>query len=172
MQAGDAQRVGFPEKDANLGKDRAGEASRTAASTSGGRSALCRDRRPDMLVVDPWHWLNEKGDLPTDNPRLRRQVLRVARFIEYGGPLQPMQARETLVDCRRRPGGRPCPGLRWVVKAPDEHIEAICLVCGNSEMRISNWKGTHWADGLMKPAVILPARLAPRAGGSGTLGPN
>jgi hypothetical protein len=40
-----------------------------------------------MLIVDPHHWLDENGDLPVDNPRLRRQVLRVARLIEYGGPL-------------------------------------------------------------------------------------
>jgi hypothetical protein len=29
-----------------------------------------------MLVADPWHWLDKNGDLPADNARLRRQVLR------------------------------------------------------------------------------------------------
>lgn len=40
-----------------------------------------------MLVVDPWHGLTEDGHLPDDNMRLRRRVLRIARLIEYGGPL-------------------------------------------------------------------------------------
>ena len=51
-----------------------------------------------MLIVDPWHWLDKDGDLPVDNARLRRQVLRVARLIEYGGPLLPLHTRETLVE--------------------------------------------------------------------------
>lgn len=42
-----------------------------------------------MLVVDPWHWLTEDGHFPDNNMRLRRQILRIARLIEYGGPLAP-----------------------------------------------------------------------------------
>jgi hypothetical protein len=58
-----------------------------------------------MLIVDPWHWLTEAGDFPLDNARLFRRVLRVARFIEYGGPLKKSEMRETLIECKRRPTG-------------------------------------------------------------------
>ena len=34
----------------------------------------------------------------------------VARFIEYGGSLQTLECPETLIECRRRPGGKPCLG--------------------------------------------------------------
>jgi hypothetical protein len=61
-----------------------------------------------VLVVDAWHWLNEDGSLPADNPRLYRRVLRVARIIEYGGPLKANETRETLIECKRRPQGKPC----------------------------------------------------------------
>ena len=110
-----------------------------------------------MLIVDPWHWLDKDGDLPVDNARLRRQVLRVARLIEYGGPLLPLHTRETLVECSKRPGGKPCPGLLWVTKSTDDQIEATCAVCGSQEVLIHNWRGTQWADGMMAPAPLYKA---------------
>lgn len=57
-----------------------------------------------MRIIDVIHWLDEHGQIPTDNLRFRRQVLRVAQFIEDGGPLQRAEFRETLIACRRRPG--------------------------------------------------------------------
>jgi hypothetical protein len=110
-----------------------------------------------MLVVDPWHWLDGNGDPPADNPRLRRQVLRGARLIEYGGPLSALHTRETLVECPRRPAGKPCPGLLWVVKTKEDAIEAACAVCGGSEVVIHNWRGTRWAEGMMPPVPVSPA---------------
>jgi hypothetical protein len=105
------------------------------------------------LVVDVHHWLEEDGSLPNNNPRLRRQVLRIARFIEYGGSLDAYESRETLIECRRRPSGTPCLGLMWVSKqsAPDFAIRAYCLGCGNNEVMIYNWADTEWADGMMDP---------------------
>src|SRR5208337_3113556 len=47
-----------------------------------------------VLVVDPWHWLTADGDFLVDNARLYRRMLRIARFIEYGGQLQKNQTRE------------------------------------------------------------------------------
>jgi hypothetical protein len=35
-----------------------------------------------MLTVDPWHWLTEDGHFLFDKPRMYRQMLRIARFIE------------------------------------------------------------------------------------------
>jgi hypothetical protein len=106
-----------------------------------------------MLIVDPHHWLAQDGSLPSTNLRLRRQVLRIARLIEYGGPLQVGASRETLVECKRRPRGQPCLGLMWVAKrdAPDFAIHAYCLVCGENEAMIYKWADTEWADGMMEP---------------------
>lgn len=104
-----------------------------------------------LLVVDPWHWLEPDGSLPTSNPRLRRQALRVARLIEYGAELEPGEVRLTLVECRRRPGGRPCPGFLAVGKFPDGELEAGCIACGEPDTRIHNWEDTIWALGVPPP---------------------
>ena len=107
-----------------------------------------------MLVVDPWHWLREDGSLPDAPPRLRANALKVARLIEYGGPLEPGHCRETLVECGKRPGRRPCPGLLWVTKLPDNAIHAECMVCRQDEVHISNWEETEWADGPMEAVRV------------------
>src|SRR3990172_4794452 len=53
---------------------------------SGHVQPVCGTRKR-MLVVDPWHWLDPKGAIPTGNLRLRTQLLAVLRVIEYGSPL-------------------------------------------------------------------------------------
>ena len=104
-----------------------------------------------MLVVDPWHWLEPEGSLPEDNPRLRRQVLRVARIIEYGAGLAPGEMRLTLLECQRRPGRKPCPGLLVVGKRSTGEIETGCPTCGEADTRVHNWEGTDWAQGVPTP---------------------
>jgi hypothetical protein len=104
-----------------------------------------------MLVVDPWHWLTEDGHFLVDNPRLYRRMLRIARFIEYGGELQKNEARETLIECKRRPKGKACQGLMWVVKTHDDGILAYCILCKTDEALIHNWQTTEWAGGMMGP---------------------
>ena len=115
-----------------------------------------------VLVVDPWSWLEKDGGFPTSNPRLRRRIIRVARFIEYGGSLQAGESRETLVECKRRPGGRACLGLMWVTKTETDAIEAFCAVCSSAEAVIHNWQETEWASGMMEP--VAPDPLRPPAG--------
>lgn len=107
-----------------------------------------------MLVVDPWHWLHPDGTFPVENPRLYRRILRVAQLIEAGGPLQPRHMRETLLACSKRPNGKPCPGLLWVLKTTDDSIHAFCRVCFQDEAMIHNWQDTDWADGAMEPIPI------------------
>ena len=99
-------------------------------------------------VIDIRHWLDEKGD---PHPRLRSQVLRVARLIEYGGPLAIGHVRETLVECSRRPGRKPCLGLLWVVKTERGTLDALCYTCESDHVVISGWQDTQWADGPMEP---------------------
>jgi len=79
-----------------------------------------------MLVVDPWHWLQKDGSLPISNPRLRKLALRVAQFIEAAATLPKLTTRETLLPCAKRPSGKPCLGLMWVVKTEDDSILARC----------------------------------------------
>ena len=98
--------------------------------------------------VDIRHWLTEDGYV---HPAARRQALRAARLIEYRGPLEACQMRETLVECSRRPGRRPCEGLLWVVKTADGCIDAFCQVCKQERVTISGWQDTDWADGPMEP---------------------
>ena len=106
------------------------------------------------LVVDPWHWLTKDGELPSGNPRLRRNALRVARVIEYGGTLRPGEGRETLLECTRRPARRPCDGLLVVIRNHEDQLETHCPVCGSFEMLVSNWLRTPWAFGNEPPSPI------------------
>lgn len=108
------------------------------------------------LVVDIRHWLDEHADIPHDNPTLRRRVLRIARLIEYGGPLARGEFRETLVECSCRPMRKPCLGLLWVSKEEDDRIYGYCLICTQEEIVISGWRDTMWADGPMEPATNEP----------------
>ncbi len=107
-----------------------------------------------MLVVDPWHWLNEDGSLPTHEPRLHRQILRVVQLIEAGGPLPKLHTRETTLPCLKRPGRKPCLGLVWVIKTEDDAIHAFCPSCRSDEAMIQNWQQTLWADGPMDPEPL------------------
>jgi len=100
------------------------------------------------LVVDIRHWLTEDGEPVL---ALRRRVLRLARLIEYGGPLKVGQARETLVECTMRPGRKSCLGLLWVLKREDGRIDALCNVCKGDQVIISGWEATEWAKGPMDP---------------------
>lgn len=97
-------------------------------------------------------WLDEEGN-PV--PRIRRRVLRIARLIEYGGPLAPAHMRETLVECSCRPKRRPCEGLLFVLKSPDgKMIEAWCPDCEDESIYITGWERTQWAHGPMEPINV------------------
>jgi hypothetical protein len=98
-----------------------------------------------MLIVDPWHWLDPNGSIPEDNPRLRAHLLAVLRVIEYGSPLGREMSCETLIECRKRPGGRRCLGLLRVEKAENDSLFASCPKCGTEHMLVSNWQKTRWA---------------------------
>lgn len=105
------------------------------------------------LMVDINHWLDENGELPTRNLRVRRNALRIVRFIEYGGTLKQREGRETLIECKKRPRGKSCLGLMWVAKLNDDRLEAHCPACNELEAIVSGWQDTLWADGI---AIALP----------------
>jgi hypothetical protein len=105
------------------------------------------------LVVDIQDWLDKNGDLPIDNLRLRHRALRIATLIEYGGPLEQLEGRETMLFCKRRPRRKQCLGMIWALKRQDDRIQAYCPTCGEVEVIISGWQDTVWADG---PAPPIP----------------
>ena len=88
---------------------------------------------------------------PGPNAVWRRYALRLARLIEAGAPLLPGEVRETLVDCSRRPGRRPCLGLLWVKKLEDQRIYAVCPACQGERHFITRWELTDYAEGPMPP---------------------
>jgi hypothetical protein len=99
-------------------------------------------------VINIQHWLDESG---APVPQVRKQALRVARLIEYGGPLEVGHVRGTLVECTRRVERKPCTGLLWVAKKDAATLEAFCEVCRREHLLISGWEDTAWADGPMEP---------------------
>lgn len=110
-----------------------------------------RARRPRIYVIDARHFIDDEDALPTRPPALRRQALRIARLIEYGGPLEPGFTRETLVECDCRLDGRPCPGFLWIEKQVDGVLHAFCLAEMHVELFIHDWQETLWAEGPMVP---------------------
>ena len=79
-----------------------------------------------MLIVDPWHWLEPNGAIPKENPKLLRRLLAVLRVIEYGSSLKQGASCETLIECRKRPGGRGCLGLLQVTRIECDSLFAFC----------------------------------------------
>lgn len=106
-----------------------------------------------LKVINPWDLLAEDGSFPME-PALRARAIRVAQCIEYGGDLARGHSRETLIQCRRRPNGHPCPGLLHVLKQSDDAIHVFCPYCEADEFLIYEWEDTLWADGLMEPVDV------------------
>jgi hypothetical protein len=121
-----------------------------------------------MLVVDPWHWLDRDGSLPTES-MMRTRTLRVARLIEGGGPLPHGAVRQVLVECEKRRSRKPCRSLLLVAKTRDDLIHAFCPVCGADDTLISNWATTAWAKGPLPPIDMTPSPDGRGAGGAGSV---
>jgi len=83
-------------------------------------------------------------------PRIRRNVLRVARVVEYGATLPASYFRETLIECPKRPAGTACLGLLMVEKRPDASLLGFCPVCETDHILDYNWQVTRWARGRLE----------------------
>ena len=55
--------------------------------------------------------MSEDEWFPENNPAIRKNLLRVARLIEYGAELEPREIRLTLVECTKRPHRQTLSGL-------------------------------------------------------------
>ena len=105
-----------------------------------------------MLVVDPWHWLDESGGYPEDHPRLWPKLNRIAQFVSAGCDLEPKHGRATLAKCK----ARGCGYSMWVALVPDtEALLAFCPACQKQEMLIQNWQDTLWAVERLSSDVVL-----------------
>lgn len=105
-------------------------------------------------VVNLTHWLDDDGWPATP---VRRQALKIARMVEYGGPLGVGYSRPTLIECSRRINRRPCEGLLWVRKINATTLEAYCADCDRDHYVITGWETTLWADGPLEP--LPPPRM-------------
>ena len=115
-------------------------------------------------VVNLSHWLDEDG---WPAAPVRRQALKVARLVEYGGPLAVGYSQPTLIECSRKVNRRPCEGLLWVVKVDGSTIEAYCPDCDREHYVITGWLTTLWADGPLDPVPPVNSESP-----SPTTGPN
>jgi hypothetical protein len=107
-----------------------------------------------VLVVDPHDWLTKDGSIPTHDLRLRRNIIRVARFIGYGGLLEQGEYQQTLIECTRKPGRKPCLGLMVVTKTSKDPLLGFCPTCGMEGLLISIWQNTRWRDGAPLPLML------------------
>jgi hypothetical protein len=84
-----------------------------------------------------------------------------------------MEWRAWRPTCTMRTNRRQCLGLMWVVKDPDDSIDAYCPECGRDEVLIHSWQDTLWADGPMEPVPFEPPRdLLPASRRSASAGGN
>ena len=101
--------------------------------------------KPPYYVTDPWHFLDEKGNLHDDLPGpARKLILFLGQIIEEISALPPGTTFVTSLKCRRRPKRRPCPGeiLSWRNNENDS-IKWECTQCGTGG-EIHNWRGCPW----------------------------
>ncbi len=109
-----------------------------------------------MLVVNPWHWLEEDGSFPAGHPKLWPKLIRIGQFIQMGYDLERNYGRETLLQCRARRAGKACGGWMVVSHHPRGELLCFCSRCGKDEMLISNWADTPWALERQDSELIFP----------------
>ena len=101
--------------------------------------------KPPYYITDPWHFLDENGNVPDDIPGPARKLsLFLGQIIEECSAQPAGETLETSLKCRRRPGRKPCPGeiLSWRKNETDS-IKWECTQCGTGG-EIHNWRGCPW----------------------------
>lgn len=110
-----------------------------------------------MIYADPWLWLQPDGSLPPI-PKLWPKIMQLARAIEAGWDLPSGTARQTLMLCPKRPERKPCPGMLWVARLPDDSLLVYCTTCRSEQLTIQNWQSTPWARPRPEPIPIMPGQ--------------
>jgi hypothetical protein len=98
----------------------------------------------DTWITDLRHFLDENGQIaPQKGPARRLAEYITAIIVMASGP-ELVIPPEHAIQCRRRPGRKPCPGVIQVDIDPEtEDVVWWCPVCGDNGY-IRNWKGTIW----------------------------
>lgn len=95
-----------------------------------------------MMMTDIRHLLDDRGRPAPGRPgRLARYLgwIVVSTFTRAPG-----ETVQTLIPCRRRRGGRRCPGRIAALRIPDTgEVEWICPECGDHGV-VCNWQGMCW----------------------------
>jgi len=95
-------------------------------------------------VTDLTHFLDETGGFPPNIPGPARRLgeylasIVAAATTEHGSRDQ-----STVIQCRRRPGRRPCPGVIRYKILSDTRVNWACSHCDDNGF-IANWQGTAW----------------------------
>jgi hypothetical protein len=102
-------------------------------------------KKPSYYVTDPWHFLDENGELPDDLPGpARRLTIFLAPIISEMRGLPAERAFLTSLKYQQRPVRRPHLGkiLSWRNNENDS-INWECSHCGAGG-EIHNWKRSPW----------------------------
>lgn len=103
-------------------------------------------------VTDLSHFIDETGSVPTNVPGPARRLMEhQTRIVAAATAAADDHDLATCaVQCRRRPGRRPCPGIIEHRLWPDERIRWQCPHCGDNGI-ISNWQSTAWDRRQVQP---------------------
>lgn len=102
-------------------------------------------KAPPYYVTDPWHFLDDTGNLPKNLPGPARKLTPfLGQIIEEMSDAPVGETFITSLKCRRRPKRKPCPGQIMVWKNNENDlIHWECNHCGTGG-EIHNWRGCQW----------------------------
>jgi hypothetical protein len=92
---------------------------------------------------------------------VRSPDVRIARLIEYGAELEPLEIRLTLVESKKRPNRKPCPGFMIVLKEPEGSLYAECMTCKKDQIVISIARLHRRQGPTFEPRLNQPRRAGP-----------
>lgn len=98
----------------------------------------------DTWVTDLTHFLDETGGFPANIPGPARRLGEYLASIVAAATAADGPGRQsTAIQCRRRPGHCPCPGVVRYRILSDNRVNWACPSCGDNGF-IANWQGTAW----------------------------
>lgn len=106
---------------------------------------LIHMNKPPYYITDPWHFLDENGNLPYDLPGPAKKLsLFLGQIIRECSAQPAGTTYVTSLKCRRRPARKPCPGkiLTWR-NSENDSIKWECSQCGTGG-EIHNWRRCPW----------------------------
>lgn len=98
---------------------------------------------------DTWYtnlniFLNANGEIAAQSGPARRLAEHITAIVAMASRPEQIPLPEYKVQCRRRPGRKPCQGtIEAYFDHEDERIMWWCPVCDDCGY-ISNWQGSMW----------------------------